>query len=355
MEKEPPVIAVLTRTLGEAEDAVVGLRRTIRWHWRTEKDKRIQIACADAVLVADFVDRCVSKEDVAELISTAVRENETYVGRFAEIHATVKDFSACLMAIDKAGVGGKDQTAPREKLVGDLTALADRLRQELAEAVDAFVAVVDSVTADDRRYAKERANAHRVANETLQQLKTRQLLQDAEDAREKLQEVTGAVSVGNLGAHYADYAGQETKSADRLRVGVAGLLAAITVYAFVFNTWFAEVSTYTTVLARLSATIPFAVLAAYLARESSKHRLHAKNARDLAMAMHTLPYYVQPLGADGVELRKALGMRVFGPTAAETEPQSEDGLFDDLPKALDTLEEVLRRIRETMERREGRQ
>ena len=97
--EESPVDGALTRTLREAEDEVARLDRRIRQHWRGAKDKRVQDACADVELIADFVARCLLKEEVAELISTAVRKDETFVGRFAEIHSTVKDFSACLMAI----------------------------------------------------------------------------------------------------------------------------------------------------------------------------------------------------------------------------------------------------------------
>jgi hypothetical protein len=127
------------------------------------------------------------------------------------------------------------------------------------------------------------------------------------------------------------------------------LLIVITLGAMGFTIWFADLP----IIARLSGTLPLAVPAAHLARESSQHRSQASNARDLAMAMHTLPHYVKPLGADGAELRKVLGMRVFG-SAAEQPEQGENGLFDDLPKALDALEEALRRIRDTMERRGGR-
>lgn len=330
-----------TRTLEAAERAIDELEGRISRHWTTFKDKRVQTACADVDLVYDFVKRCLRKAEVAEPISTAVRADESYAARFADIHATVKDFGACLIAIDGAGA-----TAFREKLVADLTALSIRLRGELSAAVDAFVAVAELVEAD----AEERTNARRVANEIRQQLKARQLLQEAADAREELQKVTGDVSAGELGTHYADHATKEAQAADWLRYAVIVLLGGVTVYAVWASVLHPEVS-YNAVLLRLSVTIPVAVLAAYLARESGKHRRSAQNARELAMAMHTLPAYVAELAEKGTELRMVLGQRVFGPAAQQIEPQAED----DLPQALDTLQDVLRRVRELTERREGRQ
>ncbi|KOV87186.1 hypothetical protein [Nocardia sp. NRRL S-836] len=332
-----------TRTLGEAERAVNELAGRIRRHWSTTKDRRVQAACSAVELVYHFVERCLRKEEVAEPISTAVRADEAFAGRFAAIHATVKDFGACLMAIDRAGA-----SPSRDKLVDDLTALSIRLRQQLSDAVDAFVAVVDAVRADPA----DQANAQRVATDLRQQLKTRELLQEAEDARDELRKVTGDVGAGELGTHYAGYADVEAKRADQLRWGVAGLLGLVAAGAVALSLWHPELS-YSTALVRLSATVPIGVLAAYLARESGKHRQNAKNARDLAIAMHTLPSYVEPLPENGAELRMALGKRVFGPSAdqAGPEPPQDDGLVNDLPRALDALEEVLHRIKQAVERR----
>ena len=327
-------------SLGEALKAIKDLTTRIRRHWNTDKDQRIQAVCADVELVYHFVERGLSEKEVGKPISDAVSEDETFVRRLGDIHFTIRDLGARLLAVDNAS-----DTNSKQRLVGDLAELTVRLRQQLSAEVDAFVAVIDSVRVD----GEGRANAHRVATEVRQQLKARDLLHEAEEVREEIRKAAGDVGASGLGGHYAQYAEQEAEKADWLRWVVIALLIGVACFAFVISGRYSEAS-YGTVLVRLSASVPIVLLAGYLAKESGKHRQSAKNARDLAVAMHTLPTFEEPLLERGAELRMALGMRVFGPAAEPADsddPPQEDGL----PQALEALEEVLHRIKQAVERR----
>ncbi|ONI84546.1 hypothetical protein ALI22I_28750 [Saccharothrix sp. ALI-22-I] len=332
------------RTLREAADAVEKLDARIRADWSTVPDERVQLACGDVGLVAEFVYRCLRKTEVAEVVSAAVRKDKTYVEAFARIHSTIDDFGACMVAIDRVGSPDEERSGSVDHLVDRLTGLASTLRQDLEKAVDTFVAVVER-TAGDPGHAKARANALLVAKDASRQLKARKLFEQTERAlvkrvRADQRKAAGNAALKELGRYYADHGENETKRADLLRVVVAGLLVLIAGAGIVINL-LGDAASVAAELLRLSVTIPIAVLAGYLARESSKHRLSAKWAHELAIEMRSLPDYADSLGDTGEELRRAFGMRVFGTGVERTAPSTEDGLFHEVTESVRRLLEVI--------------
>lgn len=350
--KPPPPRADWATTLRETEDAVANLDDRIRRDWSAERNKSVKRACADARLVAEFVARYLDRREVTDPIRAEIRQDKDFVDAFEMIQLTVNEFGSCLVAIDDAETDGK-----RDKLIVKLASLADDLRQALEEAVNAFVSVVNGPALRDRHSAGSRSRAVGLANEIQSHLQARRLIHDAEQAldttlrvQDETNKVFGDVGPGRFATHYASHAESETRIADRLRWTVAGLLAVIAGGAVTLNVLLPDVSIGTELI-RLSATIPVAVLAGYFARESSKHRESARWASELAIAMQTLPSYTEPLDASGIELRRALGMRVFGSGANQPTTLAESGLYDDLAKILDKLEDFLRRTRETVDGR----
>jgi hypothetical protein len=294
--------------LEEAEQAVADLDNRIRRDWRTPHNKRVQVACDDAKLAARFVARSIHQQDVADILRRALRQDRAYVDAFATIRLTVKEFGGCLTAIDRDGSRGG--------LVETLDRLARDLRQGLEEAVVAFVAVVERTAgAHDTNLESERSNALRVADAIQDELRAQRFIHDADEQQRKRDETkkaAGDAMADKVGYYYGKYADAETRSAVRLWLIVSGLLAVVAVGAIWLHLWLG-VASFSTELIRLSATIPVAALAAYFAREASKHRASARWARELEIAMHTIPGYTAPLDdTDGRALRRALGMRVFG-------------------------------------------
>jgi hypothetical protein len=333
-------------TLSEAEEAVDKLDEKIRRFWRDDKNKRIQQACDSIELIAEFIYRTLRKTEVDEVVRVAVRKDKAYVAAFEEIHKKVGEFDSCLVAIGRS--------EPSDTLIETLTGLADGLTKDLDTAIEAFVAAVNKRAGGESRLADARSRALRVASDVQTQLRARVLVQDAERARDETvrlrdetKEAAGDAGANIFGAFYADCAKEEARTANWLRASVGALVVLVTAGAAVISFWRDGLS-FTAELIRLSITIPVVLLAGYLAKESSRHRRSADQARELALAMKTLPAYLERFTESGPELHRALGMRIFGP--ATESPVDENGLFDNLEKVLDKLEQFVKRARDVTER-----
>jgi hypothetical protein len=294
--------------LADAENEISRLNDLILRDWRAPADKRVRLACEVVRLVAGFVGEYLDSDLAA--IYAELRRDKDFVEAFGKIHHGVVEFRGYLVAIG--------QTGSNAALVAELTQLAAELRQRLEEAVRVFVAVVNEQSAQDQRAAVARAKA--LASEVMSQLRASQHIHMAD-------QTLGAAAdaaTQHLGSDYETYADRETRVADKLRWAVAGLIAAVSGCAVSFLIWAGDV-TLQNELVRLSVTIPLAVLAGYLAKESAKHRAAARKARDLAIAMRTVRGYAEPLDDIGRELQRALGLRAFGAGAEQpTETEKED-------------------------------
>jgi hypothetical protein len=287
---------------------------------------------------------------VPSWIAAAVEKSHGYVSALAKIRTTIDDFGATLTAIAESDSRTRTGAGSYRTLVENLTELASSLRSHLHEAIDVFIQVVNEQTTNDNKHVEDRTKALDVADDIRSALKARQFKRNVELDQIERQKADSDRGTRELAEYYLTHAKQEGKRADWLRVGAGTLLLLITGGAVAMNFLFDVVSVGAE-LVRLSATVPIAVLAGYLARESSRHRRAATWANHLAIAMQTLPDYVRPLGDDGVELRKLLGLRVFGAAMDQNTPPGDDGLFDELPKK---VADALNQLRETIERRESR-
>ena len=339
----------LNARLVEAELTVSALNERIRRDWRNPTDRHVQMACDDLRLVAAFI-HGYTPPDLPAFVRGALGHDKDFVEAFELIHILSDEFSGCLLAIGQSG--------PESRFVAKLTGLASDMCQALDEAVRAFVAVVQDGLSREAA-ASVRPKAMGLVSDVRNQLQARQLIREAGQAlgqaehaldetlrvRDATKKVAGEVGADSFGAEYEQYANRETQVADRLRWSVAFLLVTVVACAVAFAVWMDDVSLRTEVI-RLSVTIPLAVLAGYLARESAKHRAAARGARDLAIAMHTLPTYTEPLDEIGRDLRRVLGMRAFGVPGYQLPTKEGDGLYADPAKLLERLEEIVRRGRE---------
>ncbi|HEV2781154.1 MAG TPA: hypothetical protein VGX25_17350 [Actinophytocola sp.] len=328
-----------------AQRAIGALDKTIRNNWRRSRDRHVQAACKDARLVMEFV---VSSAEIDGAISAAVRQDEAFVDAFEKIGPAAQSCVVRLLAIGDEGAD--------DKLIKELAGSANDLRQRLDEAVTAYIAAVSRKKAGDNHdLAAEYDNALDAAEHIQNRIRSRRLVHEGPEetprVRDRSREANGNAAANRLSQHYSSYAEQETTRADRLRVIAGGLLAVIAGGVVGLNALLGDVSIGTE-LVRLSAVIPIAALAGYLMRESSRHRSSARWASELAIALRTLPGYTRPLdNATAVELRRVLGMRVFGPAGDRSVTSEGEGLYDDLAKAPYTLEEIGRKVLEIVEKR----
>ncbi|MFD4673728.1 hypothetical protein ACFWNN_28685 [Lentzea sp. NPDC058450] len=130
-----------------------------------------------------------------------------------------------------------------------------------------------------------------------------------EDARQAAGEAADAV----LSVHFSKFAAGEQRRAEWLRGGAIGcLMVLVLAAAIILPQAVKSDSTVASVLARLTFSIPLAVLAAYLGKESSKHRELARWARQLEVRLLTFDAFVAPLSEDQRrEQRVAFGDQIF--------------------------------------------
>lgn len=147
-----------------------------------------------------------------------------------------------------------------------------------------------------------------------------EILRDVEHTRDKAVEVlretreaAGEVASGSLSAHFHTYGRNAVIAAEVLRAFATITLAGIVVY--VVTTVPSLVSggaSISSIVARLSFTIPLGILVAYLARESSKHREDARWAYKNSIRLRTFDAFVAPLSdSQAAELRVEFGRQVF--------------------------------------------
>lgn len=126
-----------------------------------------------------------------------------------------------------------------------------------------------------------------------------------------------------LASPFGGYAMRERKAANRLRaLSVVVLLAIAVIGAIVLLQSTSKNSAIPIAFLKLLLAAPLAVLATYLARESSSHRDDARWAAEVELQLLTVDRYTAPLTA-GLrnELRAELGHRVF--SAHEHRPRAE--------------------------------
>lgn len=323
------------RALDDAEQAIADLDALVEREWRTARDARVRHDCDVVTLVAKFVNRCFDEQSViVDKIREAVRNDSAYVDAFARIHNTVNKFSACLGALEK-----------RKTLATRLTELADDICEGLSAAVEAFTAVVDERQASSAISREDRAKALNLASEVKDQIGARQVLRDDDRAQAEQQTKASNAVVKHLEGVYERYAARENRTADVLRGGAIGMLVLIAGIAWVVNFGAHELTAGVELL-RLSVTIPLAVLAGYLGRESSRHRRFARWADERSIHLQSFRVYADSLGEQGNELRRAIGTKFFGAIADSPGPEPEPGMFDDLTSLMGQGKEALDR-RET--------
>lgn len=337
------------RRLENALQRVAQVHKQILVDGPAPTHKQVQATYEDVALLAGFIEDYL--DDEFKPLHPVTERDGAFVDAFQKIAKAVGEIAGCLLAIGDEG--------PETTLIEKVTDRAANLREAFEQAVQAFIAVVND-QADQGLSRTVRENALQLAGDMTGRLFGRQLLYESvqvvDEAKQALDETervlydakraAGVIGATSYGFAYSADADKETHIADRLRWAVAALLVAITVYATVFAVVFDEVSLGNELL-RLSVTIPLALLAGYLARESTRHRANARQAKDLAIALHTVSSYTDPLDEVGRDLRRVLGLRAFGAPAGHGAPVVGDGLYADLTALLERIETTLRGIRET--------
>lgn len=195
-------------------------------------------------------------------------------------------------------------------------------RRRLEDGLADFAAVLrDGLRGHERFDATLTSELTDYLRQQAERLSVRKLLREATEARDETvrvrddaQRAAGVVADTELAEEFKRYAAREERTANRLRAACMATLGLIAAVAFALI-WHAtgqrDLSAWEE-LARVGVTIPLGALAAYLGREASHHRQHARWAEQLVVQLRTLDAYCAPLADEQrAEMRIALGRRVF--------------------------------------------
>jgi hypothetical protein len=191
-----------------------------------------------------------------------------------------------------------------------------------------------------------RRSALRLVEPYVEQVIARRVLAQAERARDETLTVLDSAkkAAGEVGSveqavHYKNFANSERKTANILRYSVVAILIAVTALAIATlstlkseDLRFAEIS-------KLAIVLPLAVLAAYLGRESGRHRATADWSQELAMQLQTFDAFTEPIEDDvRSRLRAKFAGQVFGAsTRPSVEVERGPSVSAEVIKLLETL------------------
>jgi hypothetical protein len=142
--------------------------------------------------------------------------------------------------------------------------------------------------------------------------KIEEKLHQADAAVKGIAEVAGVAAEGELSRHFAAYAAAERKTANIARLSVVTLAVATAVFAFIAIGVSGRDLTWLELTRKFAITLPIVALAAYLARESSRHRESCDWAETIAVQLKTVRAYTESITEDARDsIRVELGKRIF--------------------------------------------
>jgi hypothetical protein len=169
----------------------------------------------------------------------------------------------------------------------------------------------------------------------------KRLTEELQDSVVKARDAAGTVGNASLSSHFANYADQEVRSANRFRAfAIAGFTVAL-VFALLFgngkNGWLLTFQSDWTALAfKVAGAAGIGSISAYLARQAGQHRRMSNWARSMAVQLQSFPAFIEPLGYEKqAEMYDLLARRVF--TAP---PEKSGNTSDDSVGAAQLLEVV---------------
>jgi hypothetical protein len=235
---------------------------------------------------------------------------------------------------------------------GALRILADAqadLLSKFAQLVNAWIEVVRS---ESDVTAQKAIAALLKATRDLGDLESAALLEQTRRARDNAFEIldatrqaAGQVGSGSLATHFADYAQQESRTANVLRgCAIATLLAIAAVAAWLLFRNLQASNNLVAELARLAVVVPLALLAGYLSREATRHRQTANWANSLKIQLLTHEAYIAPLPNQERDIQRGeFARRIFigsaDPSTVDTIPPTTVG---EIRSLLDSINKLVR-------------
>jgi hypothetical protein len=205
---------------------------------------------------------------------------------------------------------------------------SDELLRLSAEISKAFAGLLDGLRGSDQDQEGPRPFEDRFLEEFVKLF--RNVGEEIEQERASLADgdvLAPRTTDTEFARHFGDYARDERSTANLLQVAAVVVIVAITVLAAVLVLVIQSDGSGSDVgneIAKLALTVPLAALAAYLGKESSRHRRDAQWAAAIEVQLLSVDSYAQTLAdTDREQLRRELGRRGFA--VPRTDSQQADG------------------------------
>lgn len=266
-----------------------------------DAEKAVRQACS---VVAAKSDSDSTELQNAEALGSVVGEffAQTEKESFPELVIPLKarpEYAQEIFALKKVMIAFRRDVVAARRVGGDssvnnkLRASTARVAQQMNKVNKVYIAIVDNnCEGEVRKTALDIGEAVADGSDGYDPV-------CAEKVEETPAEPRGMTGSAALGKFFSDHAALERNTADRLRMWVIILLALIAALAL----WILFLSPLDSdalgrAFARLSTTVPLAVLAGYLGRESSRHRTAADRSREIGANLTHLDDYVAELSEE---------------------------------------------------------
>lgn len=232
----------------------------------------------------------------------------------------------------------------RQPDAADYHGHAERIFNKTMELVGFAQSRVKDLMRDQELQAlAARHSAEWRQRETARELRlVRSAREDAETSASAAGQAAGRAGDSALEQHFDGLASGEQSTADALRKGGVGVLAAVTAAVIAFLVLGErDTSGAVEVAAHLAIALPGYTLSGYLLAESSRHRRTAQWASALKVQLQTVGAYTRTLDAEGArEARLILARRAFGD---ETSTETAGAAAANIAALVDSMVQAVRR------------
>ncbi|MEV6878389.1 hypothetical protein [Amycolatopsis sp. NPDC051128] len=268
------------------------------------------------------------ERDAASTAATAIATIEKFFGDLWEIPGSLRamtDDAYLLMTVEELSEPLRElrvvaaQQWPDDRMPNGVVRA---IRASAGKLIDGFEEIPSHVLSFAPKVPEQdvRESIIGLVEPYADRLVARKALAQAESARDETLDVLSSAkkAAGEVGStaqagYYRDFADSEKKIADWLRVAVIGVSLLIVALTGVILIAIEPGNLMLADLLKLTFVIPLAALAAYLGRESGRHRVSANWARELAMQLQTFDAFVSPLDSESQSaLRTKFAAQIFG-------------------------------------------
>jgi hypothetical protein len=287
-------------------------------HYKDEVRRQVTSPIFDAEALAVALSKLsVRCEEMKASIDSDDRISKEALSAIDDLNNTVLQNSR--QVIDLLGPIREGERNSSGKEVGKLSSALQIIRQQLDNLQNDNNRSRKSITKNQNQLERTEASLssfEKRMNETLGEStgKADIILGELFAKQKEINDLVGLLAGETISGSYAKSASVEKKSADAMRNGsVALMLTIVLIIGYSLLETARPHFEWETALARLLFSLTLSIPAAYLARESSKHRTQQYTYLRVSLDLQAMPPYLAPLPSEEQNrLRGGIADRIFG-------------------------------------------